>query len=379
MDSLHTISLENLLRRLNRYRKTRVNRKGLKKQRFIHYGAWTMVEEMRPPIGSDIFLGTSDVGDYLAAQFIKNNFTDRKDVYINEFSVIADKKSWNILINGKKVFGKVYQLRDNSGYTFNDELGGYLDYSFSSTTVTIRAYGSSGFLEKVYSTITQNFEEVRNVIEWVYNTDGGQVEVPITNEKAPCIEMYPFLNTDSLEQFYDSYMNSSASILVLIGPPGTGKTTFIRGLLQHTESSAMVTYDPAILAKDYMFAQFLDGDRNILVLEDADNFLNARSEGNDIMHKFLNVGDGLITMKNKKIIFSTNLPSLNSVDPALIRPGRCFDVIKFNLLEYNQAKKLANKLNINFNGENTNKSYSLAEIFHKQLQGAKVEKKIGFV
>lgn len=379
MDSLHTISLENLLRRLNRHRKTRVNRKGLKKQRFIHYGAWTMVEEMRPPIGSDIFLGTSDIGDYLAAQFIKNNFTDRKDVYINEFSVIADKKSWNILINGKRVFGKVYQLRDNSGYTFNDELGGYLDYSFSSTTVTIRAYGSSGFVEKVYSTITQNFEEVKNVIEWVYNTDGGQVEVPITNEKAPCIEMYPFLNTDSLEQFYDSYMNSSASILVLIGPPGTGKTTFIRGLLQHTESSAMVTYDPAILAKDYMFAQFLDGDRNILVLEDADNFLNARSEGNDIMHKFLNVGDGLITMKNKKIIFSTNLPSLNSVDPALIRPGRCFDVIKFNLLEYNQAKKLANKLNINFNGENTNKSYSLAEIFHKQLQGAKVEKKIGFV
>lgn len=380
MDSLHTISLENLLRRLNRHRRTKINRKRVgKKQRFIHYGAWTMVDEMRPPIGSDIFLGTSDIGDYLASQFIKNNFTEQKDVYNKEFSVIADKREWNILIRGMNLFGRVYQLRDNRGYTFNDVLGGYVDYSFSSTTVTIQAYGSSQFVELVYNMVTQKFEEVRNVIEWVYNTDGGQVEVPITNEKSPCIEMYPFINTDSLEDFYDDYMKSSASILVLIGPPGTGKTTFIRGLLQHTESSAMVTYDPAILAKDYMFAQFLDGDRNILVLEDADNFLNSRSEGNDIMHKFLNVGDGLITMKNKKIIFSTNLPSLNSVDPALIRPGRCYDVIKFNLLEYNQAEKLANKLNIPFNEENKNKSYSLAEIFHKQLQGAKIEKKIGFM
>jgi ATP-dependent 26S proteasome regulatory subunit len=128
-----------------------------------------------------------------------------------------------------------------------------------------------------------------------------------------------------------------------------------------------------------MFAQFLDGDRNILVLEDADNFLNSRSEGNDIMHKFLNVGDGLITMKNKKIIFSTNLPSLNSVDPALIRPGRCHDVIKFNLLDYNQAKKLSNKLNIEFNEQNNKKEFSLAEIFHKKLQNAKIERKIGFV
>jgi ATP-dependent 26S proteasome regulatory subunit len=141
----------------------------------------------------------------------------------------------------------------------------------------------------------------------------------------------------------------------------------------------MVTYDPAILAKDYMFAQFLDGDRNILVLEDADNFLTSRSEGNDIMHKFLNVGDGLITMKDKKIIFSTNLPSLNSVDPALIRPGRCYDVIKFNLLNFDQANKLANKLNIPFNEENTKKEFSLAEIFHKQINNAKIGKKIGFV
>jgi SpoVK/Ycf46/Vps4 family AAA+-type ATPase len=375
----YAVPLEDFLRRMRRFKGKRALRKSIKKQKFCRYGIWKMLDEMRPTVGPDIFLGTSDLGDYLASNFIKDKFNSNQEVFINEFSVIADKRSWNKFIADQGLFGLIYQMRDSSGYAFNADKKGYIDYSISSTTVTIRAYGQESYVNAVYDLVNKNFEEVRNVIEWVYNTDGGQVEVPITNEKAPCIEMYPFLNTESLDDYYDSFMRSSASILVLIGPPGTGKTTFIRGLLQHTEMSAMVTYDPAILAKDYMFAQFLDGDRNILVLEDADNFLNSRSEGNDIMHKFLNVGDGLITMKNKKIIFSTNLPSLNSVDPALIRPGRCHDVIKFNLLDYNQAKKLSNKLNIEFNEENNKKEFSLAEIFHKKIQNAKIERKIGFV
>lgn len=338
-----------------------------------------MLEEMQPKAGSDIFLGTSDLGDYLASNFIKDRFNENSEVFIAEFSVVGDKKAWNAFLFKHEIFGKIYQLRETNGYAFNHDRNAYLDYTISSTRITIKAYGQSLFLDEVYELITDEFEEVKNVIEWVYNTDGGQVEVPITDEKAPCIEMYPFIETPTLQDYYDAYMQSSASILVLIGPPGTGKTTFIRGLLQHTESSAMVTYDPAILAKDYMFAQFLDGDRNILVLEDADNFLTSRAEGNDIMHKFLNVGDGLITMKNKKIIFSTNLPSLNSVDPALIRPGRCYDVLKFNLLDFNQSKTLANKLNIPFNEENKENSYTLAEIFHKKIKNAKIGKKIGFV
>src|SRR3712207_7327386 len=55
------------------------------------------------------------------------------------------------------------------------------------------------------------------------------------------------------------------------------------------------------------------------VLEDADNFLRPRKEGNSMMHRFLNVGDGLVTMSHKKMIFSTNLPSVKEVDPALDR------------------------------------------------------------
>jgi len=140
----------------------------------------------------------------------------------------------------------------------------------------------------------------------------------------------------------------------------------------------MVTYDVSILAKDYLFAQFIEGDRNVMIIEDADNFLGARSDGNDFMHKFLNVGDGLVTTKNKKMIFSTNLPSIRDIDSALIRPGRCFDILHFDNLDNEQALKLTKKLDIELDGEKD--KWSLAELFHKQVDAPKSpRRKLGFV
>jgi len=166
---------------------------------------------------------------------------------------------------------------------------------------------------------------------------------------------------------------------LLIGPPGTGKTTFIRGLLQHAQISAIVTYDTAILSKDYLFANFIEGDRNVMIVEDADNFLGLRSDGNDMMHKFLNVGDGLVTTKNKKMIFSTNLPSVRDVDPALVRPGRCFDILNFDLLNEKQATALSTRLGVEYDTADSGK-YTIADIFHKQVEAPKSPKrKVGFI
>jgi ATP-dependent 26S proteasome regulatory subunit len=101
-----------------------------------------------------------------------------------------------------------------------------------------------------------------------------------------------------------------------------------------------------------------------MVIEDADMFLKARSEGNTTMHKFLNVGDGLVTTRNKKLIFSTNLPSIRDIDPALIRPGRCFDIVTFDLLDQQAAEKLAKKMNVTLT--ETKDKWNIADIFNKQ-------------
>ena len=167
---------------------------------------------------------------------------------------------------------------------------------------------------------------------------------------------------------------------MLIGPPGTGKTTFIRGLLAHSNSSAIVTYDAAILEKDYLFARFIEDETGVMVLEDSDNFLKARSDGNTMMHRFLNVGDGLVTTKGKKLIFSTNLPSIRDIDPALIRPGRCFDIVSFDTLKQKQAEALAKKIGVKLDGKRD--SWTIAEVFNKQIEQSTnktVGSKMGFV
>ena len=173
-------------------------------------------------------------------------------------------------------------------------------------------------------------------------------------------------------------MNADSNILLLIGPPGTGKTSFIRGLLQHQKTSAIVTYDSEILEKDYVFARFIESASEIMVLEDADTFLKPRKDGNTMMHKFLNVGDGLVTTRRKKMIFSTNLPSTKDIDPALIRPGRCFDIVHFDLLNQTQAESAAQALGVTL-GEPKEK-WSVADLFNTQKSAINVKQhRVGFI
>ena len=151
-------------------------------------------------------------------------------------------------------------------------------------------------------------------------------------------------------------------------------------MLSHTNSSAIVTYDATILEKDYVFAKFIEDETDVMVLEDSDTFLKARSDGNTMMHRFLNVGDGLVTTKGKKLIFSTNLPSISDIDPALIRPGRCFDILSFNLLKREEAQLLADKVGATLEGDKD--SYSIAEVFNKKIESVKnrqIGTKMGFI
>lgn len=341
------------------------------------YDAYEMNKDKMEQSGKDLFLGASDVSDYITSEIIIARNEQHLGTMHKEATILATRSEWGgFLMSGN---GRIVQLSSDSGYLINDSKLSYLHYNIQAASIVLRMVGDSDIVVEWYDNATDQFEEVTNTIEWMYSSDGNSIEVPIRNDRKPIDEMYPFLDGRTLEDYYTSFLDSSASILLLIGPPGTGKTTFIRGLLQHADTSAIVTYDASILAKDYIFAQFIEGDKNIMVIEDADNFLGARSDGNDMMHKFLNVGDGLVTTKGKKLIFSTNLPSIKDVDPALIRPGRCFDIVHFGQMNEEQATKLADKLGLELKTKDDGK-YSVADIFHKQVEAPRAPKRsLGFV
>lgn len=222
--------------------------------------------------------------------------------------------------------------------------------------------GSTEWVDKTMKNVLTRFTESSSFIEWVYSPDGDSVRVPLNTDRLPRECMYPWLNGRKLKDYYEAFMDSSANILLLLGVPGSGKTTFIRGLLHETKSSASVTYDPNILTRDSFFADFLESeDTSVIVLEDADNFMRSRAEGNDMMHRFLNLGDGLVSTSRKKLVFSSNLPSLRDVDSALLRPGRCFDMVEFSDLNSEQAYSVAKEFGMSRYFEK-GKRYTLAEV-----------------
>jgi hypothetical protein len=375
-----TSTLNDIYRRLGIQHVSRPNRiRARRKKRLMNSWVWDSTEVSKKFMeqSKDIFIGATDIGDYITNDILMERNARCISTFHEEVTVLASLGEW--LTFALSTGLRVVQFREGEGICVVDEDLSYFKYEINSSSTIVKLYGDVAFVDTWTTAITDKFEPVKNVIEWIYNSDGQSIEVPLRGDRIPVEEMYPWLDGENLPDYYDRFMESDASILLLIGPPGTGKTTFIRGLLQHTEQSAIVTYDANILSKDYLFAQFIEGDRGILVIEDADNFLGARSDGNDMMHKFLNVGDGLVTTKNKKMIFSTNLPSIRDIDPALIRPGRCFDIVNFSPLSEEQAQALAKRINVKYDSK-TEGQYSIADIFHKQVQAPKSQKrKVGFV
>jgi hypothetical protein len=209
-------------------------------------------------------------------------------------------------------------------------------------TIDIKVMGRRDRVAETVTLLSDSLETVSVRVKWVYNAKGESVRLPIRNDNLPTDAFYPALRASGgLIRYYDRYMESDSNILVLIGPPGTGKTSFIRGLLSHARSDAIISYDTAILSDDEIFADFMSETERFMVLEDADTFLASRGKGgNTIMHKFLNVGDGLLSTKGKKIVFSTNLPSVRDIDEALLRPGRCFDILRFDRLSPDDARAI---------------------------------------
>lgn len=341
---------------------------------------FNLKEIMNNNTENKIFLGVSDVEDLITAEIMKRRAEAKQTTVQRETTVLCNRERWATWAENHYKDDLYIQNNSSSGMIIEEDTNNFIKFDVNSNTTTVRAYGDAQYAEDMVEIVETNFSVVTSYIEWIYSADGNSVNVPLNRDRLPVEEMYPFLNGESLDSYYDRYMNSSANILLLIGPPGTGKTTFIRGLLAHRNCSAIVTYDAGILEKDGFFAKFIEDDAEVMVLEDSDAFLKSRSDGNTMMHRFLNVGDGLVTTKGKKMIFSTNLPSIRDIDSALVRPGRCFDILTFDQLSKDDALKLATKLGVDVEG--SKKDYSLAEIFNKQSDNSaksQANRKVGFI
>jgi len=327
----------------------------------------------------------------------------------------------NALIDGKSVkttfwgsarveFTDVDAKLPNATMTMSNHVTALFEALDSSFLALVRAEGAQMEF-RVYARpdckidivkhLKEHFQPVdkSKYLRWYFNSSRGMSyeELPLSG-KDPLPEFYPWI--PDLYKLYDEFSASTANVMLLIGPPGTGKTTFIRGLLRRSSLQAWVTYDEKVQNDDALYIQFatIDGKRRrfyedidddyledktlgrMLVLEDSDSLLESRKEGNFMMNRLLNMSDGLVSLPDRKLVFSTNLPSLSSVDPAILRPGRCFAVINFRRLNGREAWEAHRAVYpTSDRGFNLQDKYTLAEVLNdKRGDDVQTIRKIGF-
>jgi ATPase family protein associated with various cellular activities (AAA) len=186
-------------------------------------------------------------------------------------------------------------------------------------------------------------------IDWHFAAGKGELESASIEEMADDVlhdAAYPEIK-GGVRNFITRYLDAPETVLVLQGPPGTGKTRLIRAILGEISrrkgegAECLYTGDMRTLESDGIFVRFITGTHDAFVVEDADHLLKPRADGNQHLHRFLTIADGVVRSQGRKIIFSTNLPNVGDLDEALIRPGRCFARVHVRALTSAEAQALA--------------------------------------
>jgi ATP-dependent 26S proteasome regulatory subunit len=143
-------------------------------------------------------------------------------------------------------------------------------------------------------------------------------------------------------------------LVLLEGPPGTGKTHLVRGLIACSKASFVIVPSAlaGMLGNPELVSALIDdrarrrGDGPVvMVLEDADSALvPRRSDNADQVSALLNASEGIIGVALDLRILATTNARLNEVDAAFLRPGRLCHRIEMGLLAPPHASRVFERL-----------------------------------
>lgn len=161
---------------------------------------------------------------------------------------------------------------------------------------------------------------------------------------------------DWSDQLVAKLSSTTSGILILHGIPGSGKTSYIRMLMQKLGPKKYPLFVTRSLARELgspqlatLLLSLAHKDRDIvLILEDAEHMLLSRHTsdpaGADLVSLILNLTDGLLNDLCRCQVIATFNTDIKDVDTAVMRRGRLIGEREFGLLDAPTVNKLLDYL-----------------------------------
>jgi len=189
------------------------------------------------------------------------------------------------------------------------------------------------------------------------------------------------------KQWLGQLAKRHSGVTILFGPPGVGKTSFLKMLMARFINRFTFYYLPLSsfnLLTDPQFVGFWlsqnrehKGNAKVAIIEDAENLLLPRDERSRAqVSNLLNIGDGFLGEHLKLHVIATTNSPIRKLDEAVMRPGRLMGTREFRRLTRAEATRLAQAKKLTL--ADGSETWSLAEIYNGRPEVLTPEPNVGF-